>query len=258
MIIDRIVEQARDRAAERTIRDVRIGLAFLCVVLDDGSLGSSFVFNSEFGSNNGLLKEAGSLIGKSALELSEWTLDMKNLLKSSIGVAVLNALTSFDLPGLVEDREGLDEVDFSPNDTVGMIGYFKPLIPELEPRIGELRVFERKPVAGVPYVYPDWAEERLLKDCDVVIITGTTLINSTTDQIVRYCQSARDIILMGPSTLIYPEAYAETGITVLASSRIKDSAKASFMELISQGGGGEQLHEIYTKVSIRIADSHVF
>ncbi len=257
MIIDKIVEIAENRAASRKVKDVRIGLAFLCVVLDDDSMGCSFIFTGEFGTSFRFLKDAGNLIGRSALELSKWALDAQDLLKSSIGVAVLNALTRFDFPGINENREGLDEIDFRLSDTVGMIGYFKPLIPELEGKIKELRIFERKPSLHLPFVYPDWAEERLLKDCDVVIISGTTLINKTTDQITRYCKNARDIILMGPSTLIYPEAYANTAITVLASSKVKPSAQEDMIKLISQGGGGEQLHKIFTKYSTRIADCNL-
>ena len=56
-------------------------------------------------------------------------------------------------------------------------------------------------------LYPDWAEYRLLPECDVVILTGTSVINGTIDQLLSWCSGAREVSVTGPSTPMYPDSY---------------------------------------------------
>lgn len=252
MLIHKIIEYSHDRAKQRKLKDIRIGLGYLGVELDDGSLGCAFVFRGELGPHCSVLKEAGNLIGKSAEELAQWADSEREILKASIGVAVLNALTDYKTIEDGENGDVLDYIKLQSEDRVGMIGYFKPIIDAAEIKSKELVVFERNITSDDPRIHPDWAESLMLPRCDVVIVSGTTLINKTIDQILGYCTNAREVAIVGPSTLMYPEAFKNSNATLLAGSKVDTAFKNMFFDIISQGGGGRELLSHFNKYTVRV------
>ena len=127
-----------------------------------------------------------------------------NLTEASFGLAACNAfyntperMAALDcaLPGDVYPTAGLDLHD----ETVGIVGHMNG--PRgLRDIARAVYVLERRPRPGD---YPDAACDWLLPRCDVVIITGSSLINKTLPHLLELCKNAVTI-LTGPSVPMCP------------------------------------------------------
>jgi uncharacterized protein (DUF4213/DUF364 family) len=78
-------------------------------------------------------------------------------------------------------------------------------------------------------------KQKALRDCDVAIITATTLLNNTLEETVSYLGMPRSVVLMGPSTPLLPEIFRDTPVTHLGGAIVADSEKV--LQIISEGGG---------------------
>ena len=93
-------------------------------------------------------------------------------------------------------------------------------------------IFDRGKPEGV---YPEERQEELLPQCDLIVITSSTLLNGTFSRVISYCRQAREVVLTGATTPLYPEAFHGTGVTVLAGSRWFPQYKKEIFTRISQG-----------------------
>jgi uncharacterized protein (DUF4213/DUF364 family) len=247
MIVDKLSTLALQHAENQKIEDIRIGLGYTCVLLDNNACGLAYTFRNELGTCCGVMQEAGELIGKSAKEMISWA-KSPHLLKAAIGIATINAILHSDLHSY-ESGNIIDEIDVKPKETFGMVGHFKPILTKVRNLTKNIYIFEKQPIQE-PDVYPDSAIEVYLPKCDVVLITATSIINKTIDTLLQYCKKARKIYIVGPSTPLCPEAFKEYGVTILAGSVVKNHKKA--LEIISQGGGTMAMKKVIDHVILPI------
>ena len=269
-IIDKVMEQAQQRAARLDsspgglhLSRLNIGIKYLAVELSDGSVGLSFRFPED---PFHLIEDPLSDDGKAAPPASQysaqpvrtlisWAADNRSLLRSAIGIAVCSALAPWDeLEASGRELESQDSAEASAirdGDIVGMVGFFPPLVKKLEKRNIELRIFERTMRQPHPCLYPDRAENRLLPDCDVVIMTGTACVNGTIDQLLEYCSGARQVSVTGPTAPMYPKAFAGTNATILAGARVREEQKQQLFDAVSHGCCGAETLKFMNKVSYR-------
>lgn len=230
MIVEEIIEYANALAGTKTLTDIRIGLGTTAILLSDGNCGLGFTL-AETNSHCHVLDEAGTLAGRMARDLTGWAM-APDPVKASVGIALINALLSPAATGFVNEN-AMDAIDIRPGDTVGMVGCFMPVIRKHGQRIGKLYVFERVPAGE--NTYPDWAEDIYLPQCDVAIITGTTLINKTIDHVLSLCAGAHEIVLMGATTCLCPDVFRAHGVHMIAGTRVIDAARA--LQVVSESGG---------------------
>jgi uncharacterized protein len=240
MIIDKLIEESKEDLASRKIKDVRIGLGYTAVMLDDGACGLAGTLTDGTNACCTYLEDAGELIGKQAIKVAEYA-TIPNPVAASLGVATLNAsLNRTGVPG--PDLLRVLQIDKA---VVGMVGYFEPFIQDLRKRAKELYVFERRPLA--PDVLPDWAAERILPKCDVVILTAISLINGTLDHLLEL--SHGEVGLVGPTTPL-SAIFAGYGVKHLFGSIIADAD--AVMNIVSQAGGtqrfGNSIKKVYQKL----------
>ncbi len=95
-------------------------------------------------------------------------------------------------------------------------------------------------------------QAELLPKCDIVILTGTTVINETIDNILKICSNAKAIIMIGPSTPMFPEAFKNTNIKVLAGSWWGNDDKEDLFKLISIAGGIMQINKFMIKKAVPV------
>lgn len=100
-----------------------------------------------------------------------------------------------------------------PDEEVGMIGYFCPLIDKLVDRGHRVQVLERQP-GRVPERYgvrltQDPAE---LSSCRIILCTAATLINDSIDEILSHCRHAQSFSLIGPSGSGLPDVLLGRGV----------------------------------------------
>lgn len=246
MIVEELIRFANKLSNGKKLEDIRIGLGMTAALLDDGSCGLSFTMNTEATAHCHVLDEAGNLAGSNACDITGWAMDI-NPIRASVGIAVMNALYSAGVPGSTNEN-AMDAIDIRSGDTLGMVGHFEPVLKKHGNRIGKAYVFDRIPDAKG--VYPDWAEDIYLPRCDVVVITGTTLINKTIDHVLSLCNSAREIVVMGASTCLCPEVFRTHGVHMIAGTRVSDAKNA--LRAVSEGGGVPQLRSFTEYVCVRV------
>jgi len=236
----KIVEENKKKLEKRIVKDVVVGIGYIGVLLDDGSLGLSYTLRDELPPTCSVMDKAGNFSGLTAYDLAQlWF--YPGVISSSIGLATLNAIVNKDVK-----TEKMGDVtkwfDFK-GKVVGMVGRFNPVIEVLKPVVKSLYVLEKRPLLNS---YPDWAAREILPKCDIAIITATTLINKTFLDIVSWAHNAEKILL-GPSSNFSPMILEKvdmiSGIIPLNTSEI--------IKIISQGGGTRQVMKYSKKVSIR-------
>lgn len=233
MIIDELIEYSLLKVQHRKIRDVRAGLGYTCVMLDNGDCGLAFSFRNALGENCDALCIAGSLIGRSGEEIIPWLKD-SNCLKSAIGLATINAVLNNDTQEKLNIGSVLDAVTVAPADTVGMVGVVKPVFEALESVTRNIYVFEENVMKCGDIYYENSISIRL-PECSVVFIKATCIMNHTLDKVLLYCKKAREVCIIGPSTPLCPAVFRRYGVSLLAGSIVKNAD--AILEIISQGGG---------------------
>jgi len=241
VIIDQLLAEAQGKLCKRRIVDVRIGLGYTAVLLDDGGCGLAGTVTDGTNACCTYLEKAGELIGMDARTVAKYAFS-PNPVAASVGIATLNA---------VINRGGdpsPDPLQVLPIDgaTVGMVGYFEPFIPELKQRAKELYVFERRKIA--PDVLPDWAAERLLPTCDVVILTALAFINKTIDHLLELAQG-KEVALVGPTTPMAP-ILGKCGVKHLFGSLVTDST--AVLAIVGQAGGTQKFKSATKKIYQRL------
>lgn len=246
MFINTLIQRGLDLAGDKKIKDVRAGLGYTGVVLEDDSCGLAYTFRNEMGGGCGVFGAAGKLIGMDAKEIMPW-LREKDRLRAAMGLATINALLN-DPRKDWDTGNVLSAFELDSSETFGMVGEFPPIFHKVKQMTKNIYVFEQN-VASESELYPSETIPDHLPKCDVVVMTATSLINHTFDEIFPYLKNAREVCLVGPSTPLCPELLREYNITLLAGTVVKDLKSA--MEIISQGGGTMALKAATVQVLVR-------
>ena len=246
-IADRLVELALKNAEERRLQDITVGLGYTCALLQDGCSGLAYTFRNELGPNCGVLAEAGMLTGLFCRELIPWAKD-NNLAKAAVGLSVINAVLN-NLSQGWQTGNVMDAIDIHPGDTFGMIGDFMPILHVVKPKTSNIYVFERGS-ALEDGMYTDDEIPRYLPTCDVIVITATSILNQTIDDILPFCSNARQVCIVGPSTPLVPQIFKPHNVTLLAGSVVTSAAQ--ILRIIAQGGGTMQMRPALRHVLVSL------
>ena len=245
MLADEIVEQGLKLTNKHTAEDIRIGLGYTAVRLDDGRCGLAYTLHEQEYESCCVVPEAGKLAGRTASKLIPW-IKSSDVTASAVGLATLNAL--IPEPATAVESDILDLLQVGTEDTVGMIGYFGPLIGPLRKRTHALHIFERREEPEYE-ILPESAARDLLPKCQVVIMSATTLLNHTIDGLLDLSKTAREIAVLGPSTPLIPEIFSHHGVTMLSGLQVEDPAR--ILQIVSEGGGTRQFGRAVRKLSQR-------
>lgn len=245
MLVDEIVDYGLKTADRQTATDIRIGLGYTAVLLQDGCCGLAYTLHEKEYESCGVMPDAGKLAGLKASELIPW-MKSPDVTACAVGLATLNAL--INPPAAAVESDILDLLPVSPEDTVGMIGYFGPLVDSIKKRARALHIFERQPDPEYG-ILPESASQDLLPKCQVVILSATTLLNHTIDTLLDLSKTAREIAVLGPSTPFLPEIFSRHGVTMLSGIQVVDSTQV--LRIVSEGGGTRQFGRAARKLSLR-------
>ncbi|MBP6137056.1 MAG: DUF364 domain-containing protein [Clostridia bacterium] len=247
MIIDELIQFATPETRDQTVKDIRIGLGYTCVELSGGGCGLAYTFRNDAGHTCSVLGTAGTLLGLPAADMLTWA-KSDNKIKAALGLATMNALMNRESLDMTRANVA-DALVLKPQDTFGMVGAFRPILKEIRSRVGKIFVFEEEIEDGSGF-YPSEDIPRYLPNCDVIILTATSLINGTIDSILTHCRGAREVCLVGPSTPMCSAVFSRYGITLLAGSLVTRPDLA--LEIVSQGGGTRNLRPAIEHVLLKI------
>lgn len=247
MIIEQLIQIAVAKVGKRKVLDVRAGLGYTCVMLEGGACGLAYTFRNEMGHCCVVHGSAGNMIGMDGAEIMQWARD-KNRLKAAIGLAAVNAvINEADREWNTGDVTTAFTLDNT--DTLGMVGEFKPILAKVKKSAGKIYVFE-KDSPEQRGVYGEEKIPELLPTCDVIILTATSIINHTIDELLPYCKNAREVCITGPSTPLCPEVFEKYSVTILAGCVVTNSEK--ILQIVSQGGGTRSMKPAVMQVLQRI------
>jgi len=188
--------------------------------------GLSSTFRDEGPSHDRGVRDVGNLTRKTALELSEYARS-DSLLEASIGMAAINSLIDIDESKCIEKNAFEILLEKGEGKNVAVVGHF-PWIPKLREKIKNFWVLEQRLREGD---LPAEEAERILPQCDVVGITGTSFINHTLEGLLSLCQGAY-VLLIGPTSPLSPLLF-DYGIDAICGSKIIDPDR--FIRSISEG-----------------------
>ena len=228
---------------EIEVKDVRIGLAYTGVLLSDDYGGVACTPLYEF-SCCPALGFTDVLKGKTADKVLELALS-ENPLEAAVGIATANALSHM-LQDLEPENFPVSNTDIldliKPEDRVAMVGYFGPLVPKILKITNKLTVLEKREIESPETrTLPSEKAREVLPQSNVIIISASTLANRTFDELLSLRGTAREVVLLGPSTPLYPASFFERGITAVMGTRILDPM--TMLTIVSEAGGTKKLHQ---------------
>jgi uncharacterized protein (DUF4213/DUF364 family) len=253
--IDLVIEKSQGRLEEISVEDVVIGVFFTGVKLSTGHAGVAFTPIGEMPeavccpSSAARMPAAGSLAKTPVLEILPYALD-RNVLKSAIGVATLNAVTQIIVESstpegcsIVKDKDGFELLRILPHETVSLVGAFGPYIRQLKMMGNPFFVIERNPQTLRPDEMKFFRSEAeagaTLERSDAAILTGTAIVNHSIDGILPHLKNLKRAAIIGPTASMLPDAFFRKGVSVMAGVRISDPEKMS--GILKQGGSAYHL-----------------
>ncbi|MCL1802869.1 MAG: DUF364 domain-containing protein [Eubacteriaceae bacterium] len=239
MIIEKIYDSAKPYLKGKQVKDLVVGISLIACELSNGDVGTSYVLRDDLANGCGAFPYAKEVIGQSAEEIAGWCLDAHpGSLRSTIAQAVLTAASqSLDLPD--DDEQAPFGLEPTKEDTICMVGLVKPVAVQLSKKAGKFYVFDKgiEMHGGDDTLTPMELQSKLMPTCTIAILSGTTVTNKTIGPLLELCKSATEIVIVGPSTPMYPEGFAGTNVTKLAGSWWKNEKKEEIFKAISLACG---------------------
>jgi len=251
MIMEKVLAAAEPYLEGRTVCDLVIGISLIGCQLDNGNIGISYVLREELSHGCSAFSFAKEVIGKPALDIAKLSILSNDCLQRSVAASVLAAAACRQ--GLSDDNEDKPfGIEFRAEDTVCMIGLITPLAKQISKEVKEFIVFDK----GMSHckndfrLYPMERQPELIPTCDVVILTGTTTVNGSIDGLLDMCEKAREVIMVGPSTPMFPKGWQDSRLTVLAGSCWDKRHKDELFKSISLAGGIMQIKKSMLKKAV--------
>ena len=172
-----------------------------------------------------------------------------------LGAAVLNAAShSVLLMFCADGAESPFGVSIQPGDKLALVGYMAPVARQFEGKVAEtVVIFDRgRELAGYADVTPCALQAEVLPMCDIVVSSGTSVVNRTVEDLLAMCPNVREFVLTGTSTAMFPTAYKGTRVTSLAGTVWRQDAKDEIFHAIALGGGMMACRPLRQNVCVRV------
>jgi len=258
-VIDETIEIIKEKSPlplkEIRVEDLVIGVFFTGVKLSSSHGGCAFTPVGEIPeavccpTSAARMPQAGALEGRPVSEILNYALD-RNVLKSAIGVATLNALTQLIIDSekdgdyqIVKNEDGFDLLKIEPHETVSLVGAFGPYIRRLKTMGNSFFIIEKNPQTlrsdEIRYFKPEPEMRSAIEKSNVLIITGTAIVNHTIDSIISLINNYKRTAIIGPTASMIPDAFFKRGVNIMAGVRITNSDE--MIKILKQGGSAYHL-----------------
>lgn len=233
---------------ERTV----VGLFFTGVKLNNGEGGLCFTPIKSIPeavccpSSARVMPASGRLEGRKATQFLD-EMFSGNPLKKTMGIAVLNALSAEcwkrQPPETYRIRTGVDALEdmVIPEDGfVVVVGALVPALKALKQRGKPFAILELDPLTlkqdELEFFVPPEKAPEVVPRADLLVITGTTLINDTLEGLLEMRKSGAGIIVVGPTASMLPDAFFRRGVTILGGIGVTDADRV--LNVIAEAGSG--------------------
>jgi len=231
-IIDDIISSIEESAKNIPVKEVRIGPFWTGVWSKYVGLASTTFIHEP--TMPPPLKEAGNLTEKSILELCNYA-NSNCLLQASVGMAAINSALEVDLNKCQNINAAEVLCEKGKDKKVVIVGHF-PFVKRLRRFTKELWVVERRPQSGD---IPASEAKRVIPQADVIVITGTALINGTMEELLDWCPHKSLVMVLGATTPLSP-VWFDYGVDIVSGTRVTDPELV--LRLVSEGVVFKQIH----------------
>src|SRR6516162_3700892 len=168
----------------------------------------------------------GKLKGRPAFDFAREALG-DNGIRRAAGIAAMNALADTCWRRRphpeTELRLGIDAFD-----ATEMRRHQPYLVLEQDP--ATLKADE------LPFFRPAEQAAAVVPEADVLLITGTTLINGTLEELLALARPTARVTMVGPTVSLLPDGFLRRGADILGTVRITDPD--AFLDILTEGGSG--------------------
>jgi uncharacterized protein (DUF4213/DUF364 family) len=255
-ILDETVAAIHELLAEEfdriTIERVVVGLFFTGVKLSTGQVGACATPIKTIPeavccpSSAHAMPFPGKMRGRPAARLLD-EVRQQDGIRRAVGIAAMNALAArcWDLranPDVDLDIgvDAFDAADIRPGQVVVLVGAFVPFLRELKRRGQPYLVLELDPATlkadELPFFRPAEQSLVVVPQADVLLVTGTTLINDTLDRILAVARPEARKIVVGPTVGLMPDAFFRRGCDILGGIQV--TRPDEFLDTLAEGGSG--------------------
>jgi len=247
-IINELIEIVKENLEDVKVEDVRIGLFYTGVKLENGFAGLAFTPRGEASKATCCsqtyqkMPKAGTLTNMRLYEALELSKSFNPILRA-VGIATLNAASQSLISHYpITSLDPLDLIEVRGEDTVTMVGAFPSYIRRLKEKVKELFVydFNLEALEELGLKEPNLNFEEALKRSQVVIATGSIFVTQTEEFIIKNTR-AREFILVGPTASMLPDPLFKRGVTCIGGIKVKDPD--TMLRIISEAGGSKALLE---------------
>ena len=200
--------------------------AFGAIVLGEKFVGIIYI-NLTHNAFIGVEIDLKAYIGKDPIEVAK-KFSSSNEIEKTIALGAINAISQFILQksnySYQTSKDSLGGLNPTPTDKIGMVGFFPPLVKQLEEMKIPLTIIEKKDLFITNN--KSWKvtlDPSALNDRNKVLCTSTIVLNETVDEILSNCQSAEKIAIVGPTGGYLPDPLFERGINVVGGTKINDA-----------------------------------
>ena len=254
---DEVVQKIGAELETLTIERVVVGIFFTGVMLNNQAAGMSATPIKSIPeavccpSSAKSLPMPGKLKGKPVRQLLT-DLYCPHATRKALAIAALNALveTLWLRDGAPQNvtigyGDAFSSIPIKSSQKVALVGAFPPYMRELRKRQIDFRVLEMDPATlkaeEMPFYAPADTAPQVIPQADILIATGTTLINGTLDALLGYLAPHARAAIIGPTTPLVADALARRGVTFIGGTRVLDGHR--LLDILAEGGSGYHFFE---------------
>jgi uncharacterized protein (DUF4213/DUF364 family) len=236
-----------EKAKQIDIEVLSLGLGYTAVTTSDGGIGIAYTYFEEKKSCM-VLNQRLDFEGCPAIELLE-KIKGDNSIERSMALALFNALNYQDALKLPEDKDNAilsDRFKIRKGTKVAMVGFFGPLVKRFEEKSVSVEILDKSRKLGrVEGFY-----KKLNSWADVLLLTSTSILNNSTEDILRHAGGQVKTVMLGPSTPMVGQVFDHLPVHMLAGTVPLD--KDNILKAVRHGAGTPVLHRFSRKCYLTI------
>lgn len=245
-LIDQLYDFFHGRAQEVTVSCVSIGLSYTAVTTEAGGIGIALTY-LEARYCCSLNRYYRDYEGERASELLR-EIKSPDPVHRSMGLALVNALNYYMALQLPEDLHNkilFDTLEICRGTRVAMVGFFRPLMNHLNNCGALVEVLDDSQGIGNRANFysklKDWAE--------VLLLTSTSILNLSTEDILGRIGVGVRVAMLGPSTPMVGDAFRHLPVHMLAGTVPLD--QGAVLKAVRHGAGTPIIHRFSRKVYLK-------
>ncbi|MGD8960811.1 MAG: DUF364 domain-containing protein [Desulfobacteraceae bacterium] len=247
---ERLYRLFQKPAAGAKVETLCLGLGYTAVATSDGGTGIAYTY-LDAKTSCGVVQNYRDFEGQSALELLGY-LHSADPLERTMALALVNALNHRTALGLPDDPKNgalFDALGIGSGTRVAMVGLFGPLMRIFKDRGAVVETIDLHRRLGRPAEFlpklSAWAE--------VLILTATSILNATTEEVLAAVDDGVKTVLLGPSTPLAAEAFAHLPVHFLAGTVPLD--REAVLKAVRHGAGTRVIQKYGRKVFMPVRAS---